>query len=113
MDLNVAYTNVVNPIQLDNPVAAGQMFTADSLYSAYSRRRLSVLPKLPIGSVNVTIPEEYRSAEIGRCFLLFYDSFPTILCRPLDKRILCFDTRIFFKKICNATVVHMNGTFQV
>ena len=71
MDLNVAYTNVMNPIQLDNPDAAGQMFTADSLHSAYSRRRLSVLPRLPIGYDNLIIPQEYRIAENGRQFLLF------------------------------------------
>lgn len=70
VDLNVAYANMMNPIQLDNPVAAGQMFTADSLHSAYSRRRLSVLPRLPIGYNDVIIPEEYRRAENGHQFLL-------------------------------------------
>ena len=109
MDLNVAYANVMNPIQPDNPVAAGQMFTADSLHSAYSRRRLSVLPRLPIGYNDVIIPEEYRRAENGHQFLLFQDSFPNI---P-GRHILCFSTRKFFKKMCNATVVQMDGTFKV
>lgn len=113
MDLNVAYANVMNPIQLDNPDAAGQMFTADSLHSAYSRRRLSVLPRLPIGYDNLIIPQEYRIAENGRQFLLFQDSFPTVLGGPLDNHILCFGTRKFFKRMCQATVVHMDGTFKV
>lgn len=46
MDLAVAYTNAMNPIQLNNPVIAGNMPTADSLHSAFSRRRLSVLPRV-------------------------------------------------------------------
>jgi hypothetical protein len=45
VDLTVAYASIMNPIQLANPVAAGNMPSCDALHSAYSRRRLSMFHK--------------------------------------------------------------------
>ena len=48
VDLTVAYASILNPIQLANPVAAGNMPSCDALlHSAYSRRRLPIFPRIP------------------------------------------------------------------
>ena len=41
VEFGVAYTNVMNPIQIADPLATGNMPTEDGLHSVYSRRRLS------------------------------------------------------------------------
>ena len=107
MDLYVAYANVMNPIQLDNPLLQDRCLLRTVWIAPI------VLPRLPIGYNDVIIPEEYRRAENGHQFLLFQDSFPNIPGGPLENHILCFGTRKFFKKMCNATVVHMDRTFKV
>jgi hypothetical protein len=103
----------MNPIQLANPVAAGNMPTADSLHSAYSRRRLAAFPRIPVGYDNVILQPEYKLAETGKRFLLFQHSFPTVPRGVVDNHILCFGTKKFFRKMCEAKVVHMDGTFKV
>ena len=113
MELGVAYTNVMNPIQIADPLAAGNMPTADSLHSAYSRRRLSVFPRIPIGYENVILQPQYELAENGKRFLIFHQSFPTVPGGVVDNHILCFGTKTFFKKMCQAKVVHTDGTSKV
>ena len=103
----------MNPILLDNPVAAGQMPTTDSLHSAFSRRKLAVLPRLPIDYNKVILQPEYKIAENVHRFLLFQESFPIGLRGILDNHILYFGARNFFKKMYQATVVHVDGTLKV
>jgi hypothetical protein len=52
-------------------------------------------------------------AETGKRFLLFQHSFPTVPDGVVDNHILCFGTKKFFEKMCQAKVVHMDGTFKV
>jgi hypothetical protein len=103
----------MNPIQLANPVAAGKMPTADSLHGAYSQRRFVVFPRIPVGYDNLILQPEYKLAETRKRFLLFQHSFPTVPSGVVDNYILCLETKKFFRKLCDAKVVHMDGTFKV
>ena len=76
------------------------------------RRRLAALPRIPVGYNNVVLQPEYQLAESGKR-LLFQHSFPLIPGGVNDKYILCFGMKKFFKKMCQAKVVHMDGTFKV
>jgi hypothetical protein len=111
--LAIAYANVMNPIQIANPVAAREMFTCDSVHSAFSRRRLVEEPPNPHNYDDVDLPEVFKLAETGKRFLLFEESFVSFRGGPLDNPLICFGTKKFFKKLCRATRVHMDGTFKV
>ena len=113
VDLTVAYASIMNPIQLANPVAAGNMPSCDALQSAYSRRRLSMFPRIPHNYDDIDLPAEYKLAESGRNFLLFNDSFPSLPGGLVDNHIMCFGTKTFSKNLLQAKRVHMDGTFKV
>ena len=113
MDLALAYANVMNSIQLANPIAAGNMTSCDSLHRAYSRRRLLVFPRIPHRYEDIDVPNEYKRAESGKKFLLFNESYPSIPGGLLDNNIMCFGTKELFKKLLEAKHVHMDGTFKV
>ena len=113
MDLAVACASVMNPIQLANPVAAGNMPSCDALHSSYSRRKLLMFPRIPHTYEDIDLPDEYKLAESGRNFLLFNESFPSIPGGLVDNHIMCYGTKKFFKKLVQAKRVHMDGTFKV
>ena len=89
MKLGVANTIVMNSIQIGNSLAAGNMPTADNLHSAYSRRSLSVFPRIPVGYENFILAE-YELAETGKRLLLFQNSFPIVPGGFVDNHILRF-----------------------
>jgi MULE transposase domain len=115
--LNTAYSNVVNPLFLANPELAGVMSTASQLKSAYSRSRLRNIPPLPANAIDVQIPEPYRNVQVAGGeevpFLLVDLSYPTVANGIVDGRILGFCTNEFFRILCAAEHLYMDGTFSI
>ena len=67
---------------------------------------------IPANYDEIVIPEDYRKAESGRNFLLFQESFPTVPGGLINNHILAFGTKKFFKKLCAANCINIDGTFK-
>lgn len=114
--MNTAYANVVNPLLQVNPELAATMSTASQLKSAYSRSRLNNVAALPVNAVDMLLPEQYKNIQNAGGdvpFLQIDLSFPSVANGVVDGRILGFCTPEFFRILCAAENVYMDGTFSV
>lgn len=113
VDLNVAYAAVVNTLQIHRPDVVSTMPAANRLKSAYGRAKLAKYPEIPHDLNNLVIPAEFAETTAGEPFLMFNDSFASVPDGPIDSKMLVFCSTSFFKDLCEAEDVYMDGTFAI
>ena len=103
--LKRAYREAFEEVDMENEQNLDDLPSLQKYKPTLYRARRKRLPKLPHTLAEITLPEEWRTTEDGRNFLLANDG--------VEERILIFGTSQNIRYLCAADTIFMDGTFKI